>query len=158
MGPQPKPREREVSAAPPRETESREATSRPKVWQPASLLPDPEPQEGYTFRWVRESTMNEPDALNVNRQQREGFEKVSVEEQPALKMLGSTDGSIRTGGLILMKRSVEITESHKKAIDEMTARQFESADAQLLRENNPRTNMRIDRPERSTQVSFSSRQ
>jgi len=45
----------------PRETDTRETETRTKQWQPASLLPDPIPQDGYTFRWVRRSMLGVED-------------------------------------------------------------------------------------------------
>jgi len=39
-----------------REMQTRDIDSRKKLWQPADLLPTPNPQEGYEFRWVRKST------------------------------------------------------------------------------------------------------
>ena len=41
----------------PRET--RADAERPKVWQPASTLPEPDKQPGYAYRWVSESTNGE---------------------------------------------------------------------------------------------------
>ena len=34
----------------PRNLETRENDVREQSWEPASILPDPEPQEGYVFR------------------------------------------------------------------------------------------------------------
>ena len=42
----------------PRELETREKAERPKQWMPPKLLPDPHPEEGYAFRWIRTSTLN----------------------------------------------------------------------------------------------------
>jgi len=38
-----------------RELESRSNKERPKSWQPASTLPEPDKQPGYAYRWVRVS-------------------------------------------------------------------------------------------------------
>ena len=36
----------------PRNLDSRESEERAKAWEPASILPDPAPQDGWVFRWV----------------------------------------------------------------------------------------------------------
>ena len=42
----------------PRETHQRDSNTRPSdAWNPASILPDPTPQDGWVFRWVRTSIM-----------------------------------------------------------------------------------------------------
>ena len=48
-----------------REFSKREQAERPKAWQPASALPEPDKQPGYVYRWVRVSTKGEEDAKNV---------------------------------------------------------------------------------------------
>ena len=38
----------------PRNSDTREASTRTSdAWVPASILPDPQPQDGWVFRWVR---------------------------------------------------------------------------------------------------------
>ena len=56
-----------------REKQSRSEEARPDdTWVPASILPDPTPQEGWTFRWVRTSTLGNADNTHVSRMFREG--------------------------------------------------------------------------------------
>ena len=40
-----------------RESETRENTQRKALWEPAQLLPAPNPQPGWAFRWIRTSIM-----------------------------------------------------------------------------------------------------
>jgi hypothetical protein len=41
----------------PRQTDTREEQVRSKSWEPPQVLPDPAPQDGYVFRWIRTSTL-----------------------------------------------------------------------------------------------------
>ena len=41
----------------PRGLDSREATQRKMNWENESNLPDPEPQDGWVFRWIRTSLL-----------------------------------------------------------------------------------------------------
>ena len=60
----------------PRDLESRETDAREKAWEPASILPDPEPQDGWVFRWVRTAMVGNLDNMNVSKRFREGWEPV----------------------------------------------------------------------------------
>lgn len=148
----PEPRGRETSAMPSRDLESRENTTRAKLWQPASLLPDPDPQEGWTFRWIRTDTLGESDALNVDRQRREGWVPVKASDHSEIQLGASPDGNIRSGGLMLCKRPLETTVSHRQYLQEQTARQVQSADHELVRDTDSRTNMRFEQPRRESDV------
>ena len=41
-----------------REMESRTMQERPKQWMPAELLPEPDKEPGFAYRWVRVATLN----------------------------------------------------------------------------------------------------
>ena len=43
-----------------RELETREKTTRKKAWNRPEVLPTPNPEPGYAFRWVRISTRGGP--------------------------------------------------------------------------------------------------
>ena len=48
----------------PRETSGsnqRADTQRTQAWQPPSVLPDPKPQDGWVFRWIRTATVESID-------------------------------------------------------------------------------------------------
>ena len=73
-----------------RDLEAREQASRPKMqWTPPQLLPDPEPEPGYAFRWIRLSTLNNPDPSNISAKLREGWEPVKASTQPKLYAMSS---------------------------------------------------------------------
>ena len=70
-----------------RELETRDTDMRPKQWAPAELLPEPDKQPGYSYRWIRTSTLNNADPRNLSAKLREGWEPVKVEEQPRFQLL-----------------------------------------------------------------------
>ena len=39
----------------PRDVQTRQQAERPKAWTPPELLPEPDKQAGYAYRWVRVS-------------------------------------------------------------------------------------------------------
>jgi DNA mismatch repair ATPase MutS len=47
----------EKSARTGRDLSTREVSERPKQWMPPKLLPDPNPEDGYAFRWIRIAVM-----------------------------------------------------------------------------------------------------
>ena len=56
-----------------RSTETRDQDERNESWQPPSILPDPTPIAGYTFRWIRTSMIGHADNTNVSMKFREGW-------------------------------------------------------------------------------------
>ena len=70
-----------------RETETREANARKATWKPPSVLPDPTPEPGYHYRWIRARTMGESDNRNVSSRFREGYVPVRAEDHKDLQIL-----------------------------------------------------------------------
>jgi hypothetical protein len=138
-----------------RELESRAEMERPKRWMPPSLLPDPEPQDGYAFRWIRLSTLNNPDPVNISTKLREGWEPVKAVEQPKLRLISNPNGrfpdGIEVGGLLLCKTPVEFTQQRDEYYQEQANAQMSSVDNTYMRESDPRMPMF---KERSTKVTF----
>ena len=62
-----------------RELETREIAERPKQWMPPELLPEPDKQDGFAYRWIRVSTLNAADPRNNSAKLREGWEPESLE-------------------------------------------------------------------------------
>ena len=89
-----------------READSREVTERPKQWAPPDLLPEPDKQAGYAYRWIRVSMLDKADPRNISSKLREGWEPVTLEEQPKFKLLANPNGqfkdNIEIGGLLLL--------------------------------------------------------
>ena len=125
-----------------RELETRDTDMRPKQWAPAELLPEPDKQPGYAYRWIRVSTLNAADPRNISSKLREGWEPVSLEEQPKYRLLASGDGkfkdNIEIGGLLLCKTPVEFVEQRSEYYDKQTQAQTEAVDNNLMRQSDPR--------------------
>ena len=52
----------------PRDVQERDSDERPSdSWVPASVIPDPEPQDGWVFRWVRTSILGQSDSTHTSR-------------------------------------------------------------------------------------------
>jgi len=125
-----------------RELESRTLTERPKSWQPASALPEPDKQPGYAYRWIRVSNLNVADPSNVSAKMREGWEPVKVEEQPKFHMMVDPNSrfknNIEVGGLLLCKIPEEFMVQRSEHFAKMNRDQIESVDNNFMRENNPK--------------------
>ena len=122
----------------PRNLESRELFERPTSWKPPSLLPDPDPVEGWTFRWVRKSMYGETDASNLSKKLREGYEPVKIADHPELHIMGNDKGEAEFGGLILCKIPTEFIQQKNAYYERQTGQQMESVDNSLMRESDPR--------------------
>ena len=138
-----------------RELETREFTGRPKQWQPASALPEPDKEPGYDYRWVRISSRAQNDPQNISSKLREGWEPVRIEEQPQFKMMVDPNSrfkdNVEVGGLLLCKIPSEFMDQRRKHYNDMNRVQIESVDNNFMRENDPR--MPLFR-ERSSKTSF----
>lgn len=140
----------------PRTNETREAESRPVTWTPPSLLPDPAPQDGYKFRWIRTTLNGQPDPSNVSYRMREGWVACKRSDHPELAHLvdpnSKNPDNIESGGLLLCKMPVEMIEARDRHFRNIANNQMESVDNNFLRESDPR--MPVLKPERSTRVTF----
>lgn len=141
----------------PRTVESREAAQRPAKWAPPTLLPDPNPEPGYAFRWVRLSTLGAADPMNISTKFREGWEPVKASDHPEVQVFGEDEKNARfkdaiiMGGLILCKTPVEFTEQRDAYYREQANSQMTSVDNNFMRESDPRMPLF---KERKTQVTF----
>ena len=127
----------------PRDLETREKMERPKMWRPPELLPNPNPEPGYAFRWIRISTLGADDAINVSSKLREGWEPVKASEHPEIQLMGGIEkrrfpDSIEIGGLILCKTPVEFTEQRNAYFQKQTDSQMQSVDNNFMRESDAR--------------------
>ena len=138
-----------------RELDTREKMERPKHWMPPQLLPDPNPEEGYAFRWIRISSLGKDDATNISGKLREGWEPVRASDHPEIRLFGSTNGkfpdSVEVGGLLLCKTPVEFTQQRDEYYRKQAEAQMASVDNTYMRENDPRMPMF---KERSSKVTF----
>ena len=137
--------------------DSREDTARENdSWVPSSILPTPDPQDGWTFRWIRTSVMGQSDNPNVSKKFRDGWVHVKTEDHPELQTLSDInskfEGNIEQGGLLLCKAPSEKMKARTKHYQEIARQQMESVDSNYMRENDPR--MPLLRPEKSTRTTF----
>ena len=139
----------------PRNLETRAVETRPEFWRPPELLPEPDKQAGYTYRWIRISLNGNADPRNISAKLREGWEPVKLEEQPQFQMLVDPNSrfkdTIEVGGLLLCKIPEEFMKQRAAYFDDMSRKQTESVDNNLMRQSDPR--MPIFNERRST-VSF----
>jgi hypothetical protein len=137
-----------------REMTNREVSERPKQWMPPDLLPEPDKQAGYTYRWIRVSMLNNADPRNISSKMREGWEPVTLEEQPKFKLLANPNGqfkdNIEIGGLLLCKIPTEFVEQRKQHYDEITNQQAEAVDNSLMRQSDARMPLFSERKSTST--------
>ena len=86
-----------------RASQTREKTSRPKVWSPPSLLDAPPAPAGFVHRWLRAESMGFDDSKNVQGRIRSGYELVRADEYNeadySVVQDGKYKGVIGQGGL-----------------------------------------------------------
>jgi len=129
-----------------RELDTREKTERPKQWMPPQLLPDPNPEPGYAFRWIRIASLGKDDATNISGKLREGWEPVKASDHPEIRLFGSDSNAkfpdcVEVGGLLLCKTPVEFTEQRNSYYRNQAEAQMQSVDNTYMRENDPRMPM-----------------
>jgi hypothetical protein len=142
-----------------RENETRAAKARKTTWRPPSLLPTPDAQDGYKFRWVRVGSRGTPDHKNASARFREGWEPVNAKDHPELLVVSDSHGTsfqdgVEIGGLLLCKTSAENVDARREYYANMAESQMASVDNNFMRENDPR--MPLLRPERKSKLSFGS--
>ena len=125
-----------------REVETRATSERPKQWAPAELLPEPDKQAGYAYRWIRTSTLNQVDPRNLSGKLREGWEPVAIEEQPKIQLLVDPNSrfkdNIEIGGLLLCKTPEEFVDQRNAFYQKQAENQMEAVDSSLMRQSDPR--------------------
>lgn len=126
----------------PRNLETRAVAERPKQWAPAELLPEPDKQPGFAYRWIRTSTLNNADPRNLSAKLREGWEPVKIEEQPQFQLLidpaSRFKDNIEIGGLLLCKTPMEFVDQRNNHFRKQAEGQMEAVDNSLMRQSDPR--------------------
>ena len=125
-----------------RALDTRATSERPRQWAPAELLPEPDKQAGYAYRWIRTSTLNQADPRNISGKLREGWEPVGIEEQPQFQLLVDPNSrfkdNIEIGGLLLCKTPEEFIDQRNAYYAKQTAAQTDAVDSNLMRQSDPR--------------------
>jgi hypothetical protein len=139
----------------PRESATREKTERKRSWRRPELLPTPEPQEGWAYRYIRMEMLGKADPTNISSKLREGWEPVKASDHPEL-MMDSVDDprfqdAVINGGLILCKAPTEMVEERTDFFRDQTRAQIQSVDNSYMREQDSRMPLFSDR---KTKVSF----
>ena len=126
----------------PREVEVRELAERPKQWMQPELLPEPDQDPAYSYRWIRVSTYDKADPRNVSSKMREGWEPVKMDEQPKLQLLADPNGRfkdcIEIGGLLLCKTPKDFVRQRNDHFAKQAQAQTDSVDNNLMRQSDPR--------------------
>ena len=125
-----------------RDMQTSELTERLKQWTPPELLPEPDKEPGYAYRWVRVSTLNAADPRNISAKLREGWEPVKIEEQPKFQLLVNPDSrfkdNIEVGGLLLCKTPEEFVGQRNEYYAKQTQAQTDAVDNSLMRQSDAR--------------------
>ena len=125
-----------------REVETRATSERQQQWAPAELLPEPDKQAGYAYRWIRTSTLNQADPRNLSGKLREGWEPVGIEEQPQFQLLVDPNSrfkdNIEIGGLLLCKTPEEFVAQRNAHYQKQAENQMDAVDSSLMRQSDPR--------------------
>ena len=140
-----------------RELQTRDKTVRKKGWTRPTVLPDPIPEDGYTYHLVRIATNGQSDATNVSAKLREGWEPVRAQDHPEIFTDAVADARFKdnviVGGLMLCKAPEELVEERTEFYQNQADSQIRSVDNNLMRENDPRMPLFHDR---KTKVTFGS--
>ena len=126
----------------PRDLEDRVQAERPKQWQQAELLPEPDKDPDYAYRWIRVANLNAADPRNLSAKLREGWEPVVLEEQPKFRLLADPNSrykdNIEIGGLLLCKTPKEFVAQRSAHFAKQTQAQTDAVDNNLMRQSDPR--------------------
>ena len=126
----------------PRQVETRQQQMRPQQWKPPELLPEPDKQAGFEYRWIRVATLNNADPRNFSAKLREGWEPVRIEEQPHFSLLVDPNSrykdNVEIGGLLLCKTPKELVDQRNAHYVKQSESQMDAVDNNLMRQNDPR--------------------
>lgn len=140
-----------------RDLEARSKKERKRSWRRPELLPEPKPETGFVYRWIRLSTLGRSDAPNISSKLREGWEPVRAEDHPEIVMVNVEDDrykdNVVIGGLMLCKAPEELVNERSEFYHEQAQAQIQSVDNNLMRENDSRMPLFNDR---KTKVTFGS--
>jgi hypothetical protein len=138
-----------------RANQTRSKSERPKVWVPPSSLDAPPAPDGFRYRWIRAESVGFQDTKNIASRLREGYELVRAEEvenasdYPVLDE-GRYKGVIGVGGLLLAKVPIEIAKQRQEYMTRRHAERSEAVNNDLMREQDKRMPIDVDRQTRVT--------
>ena len=137
-----------------RELENREVAQRKQHWKPPELLPTPNPEPGYGFRYVRTALLGKVDPTNLSAKLREGWEPVKAADHPELLMHVDPNSrhkdNIEIGGLLLCKTPIEFVNQRNKYYADQSQAQTESVDNNFMRQSDARMPLFAERKSTSS--------
>ncbi len=133
---------------------TRTKTERPKEYKPPSSLDAPPAPDGFRHRWIRAESMGFNDTKNIHGRMRSGYELVRADEYddksyPTV-LDGKYAGVIGVGGLLLARIPEELAQSRMDYQQKQTEGQDESVETDLLRDQDKRMPIKIDRNSKHT--------
>ena len=137
-----------------RAAETRTVTERPKEYKPPSSLDAPPAPDGYRHRWIRAESLGFNDQKNIHGRLRSGYELVRADEYKDSDYPVVTDGKyagvIGVGGLLLARIPEELAKARIDYQKSLTDGQDESVETDLLRDQDKRMPIKIDRNSKQT--------
>ena len=133
---------------------TRSKTERPKEYKPPSSLDAPPAPDGFRHRWIRAESLGFNDTKNIHGRLRSGYELVRAdeydsEEYPTV-LDGKYAGVIGVGGLLLARIPEELAQSRMDYQRRQTEGQDESVETDLLKDQDKRMPIKIDRNSKQT--------
>ena len=137
-----------------RAAETRTKTERPKEYKPPSSLDAPPAPDGFRHRWIRAESLGFNDQKNIHGRLRSGYELVRADEYkdadfPVI-LDGKYAGIIGVGGLLLARIPEELAKARIDYQRKLTEGQDESVETDLLRDQDKRMPIKIDRNSKQT--------
>ena len=137
-----------------RAASTREKTERPKQYKPPSSLDAPPAPNGFRHRWIRAESLGFNDTKNIHGRLRSGYELVRADEYKDSDYPVVTDGKyagvIGVGGLLLARIPEELAKARVDYQKRLTEGQDESVETDLLRDQDKRMPIKIDRHSKQT--------
>ena len=133
---------------------TRSKTERPKEYKHPSSLDAPPAPDGFRHRWIRAESLGFNDTKNIHGRLRSGYELVRADEYDTdtypTVLDGKYAGVIGVGGLLLARIPEELAEARIDYQQRQTEGQDESVETDLLRDQDKRMPIKVDRNSKHT--------
>ena len=133
---------------------TRSKTERPKEYKPPSSLDAPPAPDGFRHRWIRAESLGFNDTKNIHGRLRSGYELVRADEYDSQAyptvLDGKYAGVIGVGGLLLARIPEELAQARMDYQRRQTEGQDESVETDLLKDQDKRMPIKIDRNSKQT--------
>jgi hypothetical protein len=130
----------ETDSRTPRDSETREDSQRKMPWQPSRLLPTPHPSDDVDYRYVCVASAGGIDNMNHSQALRDSWEPVQAKEVPEcgaiISDVGTSEGNVVLGGMMLCKRPKYIGDQVRAQIAKESLEQIEAVDQGYLSDQN----------------------